>query len=100
MIEEKLGYSCDIHSFGARGENYPFTKAMVDHDQDRIKTIDWREVGCEIDGEFLKGARVLEGKGSGSQDRRMDENFVCLANCTSRNIFLDIGGEAWPPVIL
>ena len=100
MVEKNLGYSCGVHSFGTRGKNYPLTKAMVDHDHDRIKTIDWREVSYEVNGEVLEGVRALEGKGSDSQDCRMDENLVCLANCASGNIFLDIDGEARPPVIL
>ena len=100
MFEKKLGYSCSIHGFGAGGKNYPLTKAMVDHDHDRIKTIDRREVGNEVDGEVLEEARALKGEGSDGWDCRMGEEFVCLANHTPRNIFPDIGGEAGLPVIL
>ena len=30
----------------------------------------------------------------------MDEYLVCLIDRTIRDIFLDVGGEAWPPIIL
>ena len=48
----------------------------------------------------LEGVRALKDKGSNGQDHRMSEDLVRLANCTPGNIFLDIGGEAGPPVIL
>ena len=97
MFEKKLGYSYGIHGFGAGGENYPLTKAMVDHNHDRIKTVDQREIGNEVGRKVLKGVRALKGKESDGQDHRMGENLVCLANCTPGNIFPDIGGEARPP---
>ena len=73
---------------------------MVDHDHDRIKTSNWREGGNEINKEVLERIRVFKGKGGDSQDCRMGEDLVCLANCTARNVFPDIGGKARPPVIL
>ena len=100
MVEKKLGHSCDTHCFGARGNNYPFTKAMVDHDHDRIEAIDWGEVSDEINGEVLEGAGALEGKGGDGWDHRMGEDLVHLANHASRNIFPDISEKAWPPVVL
>ena len=100
MVEEKLGYACGIHGFGARGENYPLTKAMVDHDHDRIKTVDQGKVGDEVNGEVLEGVRAFKGKVGHSWGHRMGKDLVCLANCIARNVFLDIGGKARPPVIL
>ena len=73
---------------------------MVDHNHDKVKTIDWREVGDEVDGEFLEGVRVLKGKGGDGWDRRMGEDLVHLANCAAGNIFPDISGKARPLVIL
>ena len=32
MMEKMFGHSSCIYSFGARDENYPLHKAMVDHD--------------------------------------------------------------------
>ena len=100
MVEKKLGYSCGIYGFGTRDENYPLTKAMVDHNHDRIKTIDWWKVGDKIDRKVLEGARAFKCEGGDGGDCRMGEDLVCLANCTAESVFLDIGGEARPPVIL
>ena len=97
MVEKKLSYFCSIHGFGARGENYPLTKAIVDHNHDRIKTVDWRKVSNEVNGEVLKGVRALKGKGGNSWDHRMGEDLVCFANHTPGNIFPGIGGKARPP---
>ena len=32
MVEKMFGYSSCIYGFGARDENYPLCKAVVDHD--------------------------------------------------------------------
>ena len=66
-----MGYSCSIHSFATRGENYPLTKAMIDHDHDRIKTINWREVGDKVNREVLKEVGALKSKGSDGWDHRV-----------------------------
>ena len=100
MVEKKLGYFCSIHSFGARGENYPLTKAMVDHNHDRVKSIDQGEVGNEVDKDVLKGVRALKSKEGDGWNHRVSEDLVCLANHAAGNIFPDIGGEAGPPIIL
>ena len=100
MVEKKLGYSCSIHGFGARDKNYPLTKAMVNHDHDRIKTIDQRKVSDEVDGEVLEGARALKGKRGDSWDCRMGEDLMCLANRTARNIVPDVDEKARPPIVL
>ena len=99
MVEKKLGCFCGVHGFGARGKNYPLTKAMVDHDCNRIKTSDQRKVGDEVDGEVLERAGTLEGKESDGWNCRMDEDLVCLANHTARNVFSDVDKEAGPPVV-
>ena len=100
MVEKKLGYACGIHGFGAGDENYPLTKAMVDHNHDRIEAINWGEVGDEVHREVLEGKRAFKGKESDGWDHRMGEDLVCLANHTSGNVFPNIGGKARPPVIL
>ena len=73
---------------------------MVDHNHDKVKTIDWREGGDEVDGEFLEGVRALKGKGGDGWDCSMGEDLVHLANHAAGNIFLDISGKTRPPVIL
>ena len=30
----------------------------------------------------------------------MDVDFVCLADSTASNVFTNIGGYSWPPIIL
>ena len=66
---------------------------MVDHDNHRVKTIDGGKVSDEVHRKVLEGAGSLEGKGSDGWDCRMDEYLVCLTNCASRDVFLDIDGE-------
>ena len=73
---------------------------MVDHDHDKIKAIDWEKVSDEVHGEVLEGTGALEGKGGDGWDCRMGEDLVCLANCAYRNVFLNVGGKARPPVVL
>ena len=95
-----MGYSYGVHNFYAREKNHPLTKAMVDHNHDRIEAIDQGKVDNEIHREVLEGTRALEDKGGDGRNCRMGEDLVCLANCTSRNTFLDVGRKARPPVIL
>ena len=100
IVEKKIGYSCSIHCFSARGKNYPLMKAMVDHNHDRIEAIDGGKVGNEVHGEVLKRAGAFKSKGGDGQDYRMGEYLVCLANSIPRDIFSNIDREAWPPVVL
>ena len=48
IFKEKLGNSGGINGFGARNKDYPLHKAVVDHDQDRIKTGGEREICDEV----------------------------------------------------
>ena len=50
--------------------------------------------------EVLEGMEAFEGKGGDGWDCGMGEDLVHLANCASGDIFLDVGEEARPPVIL
>ena len=45
--------------FLGRAENYPLSKAMVNHDQQRIEVGGGREVGDKIVGDLLEGARRM-----------------------------------------
>ena len=69
-------------------------KAMVDHDHDRVKTVNGGKVGDEVHKEILERVRLLESKGSNGRNHRMGEHLVCLTDCTSRHIFPNICGEA------
>ena len=44
---------------------------MIDHDHDRIKTINWREVGDKVNREVLKEVGALKSKGSDGWDHRV-----------------------------
>ena len=55
MGEEKFSHSYRINGFGARDNDHPLCKAMVDHDQNRIYPVYFWEVGDEINRELFKG---------------------------------------------
>ena len=67
---------------------------MVDHDHDRVKTIDRGKISNEVHGEVLKKAGPFKSKEGGGWDCRMGEHFVCLADCAAEDVFLDIDREA------
>jgi hypothetical protein len=48
VLEEKFGYSFQGNCFQAWSNNYPFCKAMVYHDHDRIETSQRREISNQI----------------------------------------------------
>ena len=73
---------------------------MVDHNHDRIKAIDSREVSDEVHREVLEKARAFKSKRGDGWECRVGEHFICLAYHTSRHIFPDIGREAQPLVAL
>ena len=49
IFKEKLGNSSGVNGFGARTKDYPLHKAVVNHNQDRIKTEGGRKIGDEVD---------------------------------------------------
>ena len=73
---------------------------MVDHNHDRVKTIDREKIGDEVHGEVLERVGPFKSKGGDGWDHRIGEYLVCLAYCTARDIFSNIDREAWLPVIL
>ena len=56
-VKKQLGNPCSVNGFLTRCKNYPLSKAMVDHDHDRIKSRRGREVGDEVNRELFKGER-------------------------------------------
>ena len=56
-VKKQLGDSCSINSLLAGCKDYPLSKAMVDHDHDRIKACRGRKVRDEVDRELFKGER-------------------------------------------
>ena len=56
MFEKEFGDSFGIDGRVTRSENDPFRKAVVNHDQQRIKTIRERQTGDKVNRELLKRA--------------------------------------------
>ena len=70
MFEKELGDSFGVNGFVTRSENDPLRKAVVNHDQQGIKTHRGRQTGDKVDRELLKQARAGQwqrGKGRDSQ---------------------------------
>ena len=57
VVKKQLGNPSSVNGLLARCKNYPLSKAMVDHDHDRIKTRRGGEVGDEVNRELFKGER-------------------------------------------
>ena len=55
MGEKKLSHSRSIDGFGARDNDHPLRKAVVNHNQNRVHPTYFQEVGDEIYGELFKG---------------------------------------------
>ena len=70
---------------------------MVDHDQKGIKTVGKREVGDEITGDLLEGARAGGWNREERGPRWMGVYFVLLARCASADIAAYVRGKAGPP---
>jgi len=56
FVEEKGGDSFGGDGFLSRAENYPLSKAMVYHDQERIEACGGRKVSDQIAGDLLEGS--------------------------------------------
>ena len=57
VVKKELGDPGCINSFVTRSKNYPLSKTMVDHDQDRVKGRGRWEFGNEVDRELLEQER-------------------------------------------
>ena len=98
-IKKQLSDSCSIDGFLARCKNYPLSKAMVDHNHDRIKSRGKREVSDEVNGHLFK-----RESGSGLDRHEGRYNRVCiglvlLADRAASDKVLHESGEARPPEI-
>ena len=96
-MEEEGGNSFCSNSLLCWAKNYPLTKAVVHHDQKRVKAGGDREVSDEVTGE------LTEGKGAGGRDGGsgwsggMGVCLILLASGTSSDICMDERSEAGPP---
>ena len=55
-MEKEGGYPLSGDCFLGRAENYPLSKAMVDHNQQRVKAGGSGEIGDQIARDLLEGA--------------------------------------------
>ena len=100
IFKEKLGDSSSINGFGARNKDYPLHKAMVDHNQDRIKTRGGRKICDEANRELAEGKR---SRGRDGMERRrggVSINLVQLADCTAIDKVFDKGEKTGPLVVM
>ena len=56
LVEKKGGYFFGGNRFLGRAENYPFSKVMVDHNQQKIKARGSREINDKVIRDLLKEA--------------------------------------------
>ena len=55
FVEEKGGDSLGGNGFLGRAKNYPLSKSMVYHDQERVKARGDRKICDKITGDLLEG---------------------------------------------
>ena len=73
LMEKEGSYPLSGDGFLCGAENYPLHKAMVNHNQQRVKTRRSRKVGDKVAGDLLEGAR---GVGLDWGERR--DGGVCV----------------------
>ena len=87
-MEKESSYPFGSDHFLDGAENYLLHKAMVNHDQQRIKTREGREVGDKVTRDLLEG---LGGTGLDQGERRnggVCVQLVLLAHSTAFDVFL------------
>ena len=97
FVEEEGGDSLSCDGFLCRAENHPLTKAVVHHDQERVKTGGQGEVGDEVARDLMERKRGGGGDGCGGRGSGMCVRLVLLTGCAASNEGANIRGEAWPP---
>ena len=99
VVKKGLGDPGCTNGFATRSKNYPLSKAMVDHDQDRIESRGRRKVGDEVDRELLEWERGGGRYRTEGQSGGMGVDFVLLTDRTFINKMFDEGGKSRPPVV-
>ena len=100
IFKEKLGDSGSINGLGARNKDYPLYKAMVNHDQDGIKTGGRRKICDEVNGELAEGKRSGGRDGMERRQGGVSINLVLLADLIAIDKVFDKGGKTGPPVVM
>ena len=98
-VKKQLGNSCSVNGLMARCKNYPLSKAMVDHNHDRIKPRRRGEVGDEVNGQLFIREGDIGLDWEQRWDNRVHVGLVLLADGAARDKVLYEGGETWPPEI-
>ena len=73
FVEKEYSYPFGGDHFLSGAENYLFSKTMVNHDQQRIETRGGGEVGDEVTGDLLEGAR-----GTGFDQSKWGNGGMCV----------------------
>ena len=85
-MEKEDGYPLSSDGFLYGVENHPLSKAMVDHNQQRVKARGSGEVGDKVAGDLLEGARGMGHDQGEWRDSGMHIQFVLLACSTAFDI--------------
>ena len=97
FVEEKGSHPFSGDHFLSGAENYPLRKAMVDHDQQRIKARGGGEVSDEVTGDLLEQARGVGLDQSERGDSGVRVGLVLLAYGTAFDILPYKLHEPRPP---
>ena len=97
FVEEKGSDPFGGDGFLSRAENYPLSKPMVDHDQERVKACRDRKICDQVTRDLLEGARSGGFDRGKWRDGGVSIGFVLLAFSTDLDIAVDKEGQARPP---
>ena len=97
FVEEKGGNPFGGDGLLHRAKNYPLSKSMVYHDQERIEARGDGEVSDEIAGDLLEWARSKRFDRGQWRYGGVSVGFVLLAFSAAFDISADKGSEARPP---
>ena len=99
VVKKQLGNPSSVDGLLARCKNYSLSKAMVDHDHDRIKTRGGGEVGDEVNRELSKRERDRGLDREQRRDNRVSVGLVLLTDWATGDEVFDECGEARPSKI-
>ena len=96
-MEEEDSYLLSSNGFLCGAENYPLCKAMVNHDQERVKARGSREVGDEVTRDLLEGARGMGLNWGKQKNGGVCVRLILLAYGTALNVLAHKMCKAGPP---
>ena len=99
VLEKDFGDVRHRGGFIARAENYPLQKAMVYHDQNRVKSAGEGEICDKIHGDLLERAGTFGGDRDQGGVCGVGVDFIGLACGAPGDEFLNEGGHARPPTV-